>query len=337
MIRKIYKLLKWFFYLTILFSIVWWLLAWTVPVKRPIAYGVTFSPFYAEEFGLKWKDVYTAMLDDLKIKYIRIPLYWNDTERTPNAYDFGRTDWMMDEAARHQAHVVLAMGRKLPRWPECHDPEWAKSLPQDEQHKHLASLIEQAAKRYKNHSALLMWQIENEPYLAFGDCPNYDSSIVDTEMALVKSIDQEHPVMVTDSGELSLWVHAVSRADVFGSTMYRSVHNKFFGDITYPLPPSFFRVKRALAELVTGKKPPSIVIELQGEPWSREANYKLSVDDHYKTMNPEIFKETLEYASHSGFDTFYLWGVEWWYWLKTTQNKPEIWQLAKDAVASVNK
>ena len=26
---------------------------------------------------------------------------------------------------------------------------------------------------------------------------------------------------------------------------------------------------------------------------------------------------------------FYLWGAEWWYWMKEKQNKPEIWDEAK--------
>jgi len=30
-----------------------------------------------------------------------------------------------------------------------------------------------------------------------------------------------------------------------------------------------------------------------------------------------------------GLSTFYLWGGEWTYWLKKTQNKPEIWDEAK--------
>jgi hypothetical protein len=320
--------------IAIVLFVAWWALAWTVPIKKPVLYGVTFSPFYAEDFGLNWKETYIAMLDDLKFKNIRIPLYWNDTERVSGSYDFSRVDWMMDEAGRRDTKVVLAIGRKLPRWPECHDPEWAHTLSVSDQKARLVLLVKAAVNRYKDHKALAVWQVENEPYLAFGDCPNYDSGIVDEEKVAVKNIDTKHPVMVTDSGELSLWVHAVARADIFGSTMYRSVHNKYFGDITYPLPPSFFRVKRAVAELVAGRKPLAIVIELQGEPWSREATYKLSVDDHYKTMNPQIFQETLDYASNTGFDTFYLWGVEWWYWLKTTQNKPQMWNIVKEAISN---
>ena len=57
-------------------------------------------------------------------------------------------------------------------------------------------------------------------------------------------IDKDREIMITDSGELSIWLPAVKRADVFGTTMYRIVWSekisKYFGYIKYPLPPRFF-------------------------------------------------------------------------------------------------
>ncbi|MEK9175624.1 MAG: beta-galactosidase [Patescibacteria group bacterium] len=304
------------------------------PIKNVQAYGITFSSFYAEQFGLDWKKTYLALFDDLGVRHLRIPAYWNEIEKEQGKFDFSRLDWQIEEANRHNAEIILAVGRKLPRWPECHDPEWANSLIDNDKNKFNANLlnyIKSTVERYRNNNAVKVWQIENEPYLPFGECKKYSIAMLDQEISLVKSLDSTRPIMISDSGELSIWIRAANRADIFGSTMYRTVHNKFFGTITYPLPPSFFRLKRAITELFVGKKP-MIVVELQGEPWSREATYKISVDDHYKTMNPDIFRGILTYASQSGFDTFYLWGVEWWYWLKETQGEPEIWNTAKEAI-----
>ena len=318
--------------LLIIFAVV--LLVWRAPVLPVKKYGGTFSSFYAEPFGLDWKEAYRALFDDLGIRHIRLPAYWNEIEGRENMYDFSRLDWQITEAGLYQADVVLAVGRKLPRWPECHDPEWAASSIDTDENKFRASLldyIQTTVERYRGNKAVVMWQIENEPYLPFGECKKYSTAMLDEEIGLIRSLDPTRPVMVTDSGELSMWVSAAKRSDVFGSTMYRSVYNKYFGFVTYPLPPSFFRLKRAIAELIVGKKT-MIIVELQGEPWSREATYKLSADDHYKTMNPDTFKEILAYASKTGFDTFYIWGSEWWYWLKVKQNKPEMWNIVKDAV-----
>jgi hypothetical protein len=46
-------------------------------------------------------------------------------------------------------------------------------------------------------------------------------------------------------------------------------------------------------------------------------------------MNFEKFKKIIQFAKNTGTDTFYLWGSEWWYWMKIKQNQPEIWNEVK--------
>ena len=41
------------------------------------------------------------------------------------------------------------------------------------------------------------------------------------------------------------------------------------------------------------------------------------------------FNEDVLFAKDTGLDKFYFWGVEWWYWMKTKQNQPQIWNEAK--------
>jgi hypothetical protein len=41
---------------------------------KPGFFGVTFSTKFSDELELDWKEVYTAMLDELKVKNIRIPV-----------------------------------------------------------------------------------------------------------------------------------------------------------------------------------------------------------------------------------------------------------------------
>lgn len=47
-------------------------------------------------------------------------------------------------------------------------------------------------------------------------------------------------------------------------------------------------------------------------------------------MNLQQLKENIAYAKSTGLDTFYFWGAEWWYWLKTVQEKPAIWEYARE-------
>ena len=72
-----------------------------------------------------------------------------------------------------------------------------------------------------------------------------------------------------------------------------------------------------------------IVVEFQAEPWGPKLLYDSPLEEQEKTMNLEQFKQNIEFAKKNGLDKFYLWGVEWMYWLKETQQKPEIWNEAK--------
>ncbi|MEK7089960.1 MAG: beta-galactosidase, partial [Patescibacteria group bacterium] len=305
-----------------------------IPGKKPQIFGATFAPFYAEKFGLDWQETYIAMLDDLGIRKLRLPAYWHEIEPEDDRFDFSRLDWQIDEAEKRGAEIILAVGYKLPRWPECHIPNWARGLSRADFEREVLEYIEATVKKYKNVEAIKSWQIENEPFLSFGDsCPGFSSKFLDKEIALVKSLD-DRPVMITDSGELSIWIPAAKKADIFGSTLYRVIWNDRIGYFTYPIPPEFFRLKRAITEIFVGKKP-MVIIELQGESWQKKMNYEISVEEQYKSMNPQAFQEVLSYIEGTGFDTFYLWGVEWWFWLKTTQNKPEMWDIAKEAIQKI--
>jgi hypothetical protein len=134
---------------------------------------------------------------------------------------------------------------------------------------------------------------------------------------------------VTDSGELSVWFLAAKRADIFGATMYRDTFSKWLDSyIHYPITPSFFRVKRNLASLIAHPDK-WIVIELQAEPWSKQAFQDVSQEERDITMSPEKFDEIIEFARLTGFKEYYLWGVEWWYWEKTKHDRPVFWDKAK--------
>lgn len=289
--------------------------------------GVTFSYRYAQDIGLDWKKNFTAMLDDLKIKKIRIPVYWDLVETKKEKYDFSAIDWQLSEAAKRNAEIILVVGQKVPRWPECFIPEWAK---QDDQlrKRELLSFINTTVERYKDRSEIKYWQVENEPFLKFGICPALDKNLLDMEIAMVRTKDSTRQVVVTDSGELSLWIQAAKRADIFGTTMYRYVWNKRLGYYDYPIGPRFFHFKHWLTKLFTDQEN-FIVIELQGEPWISGWTTSAPVEDQLKSMNSERLVDNINFAKKTGFSEIYLWGVEWWYWMKVKQDHPEIWETAK--------
>ncbi|MFY9462255.1 MAG: beta-galactosidase [Candidatus Sungiibacteriota bacterium] len=311
-----------------LFLIALWFLTQPLTVPADFIYGVTFSlPYTRDTLGLDWQKAYLAILDDLKVRYIRIPAYWVELEKEKGKYDFGDLDFMVREAEKREAQVILAVGEKLPRWPECHIPAWAEQESREDRHRALLNLIDKIVERYRGASHIRYWQVENEPFLPFGGCKDYDKYFVDAEISRVKSLDSR-PIVVTDSGELSVWAQAYKRADVFGTTLYRTIWNKYIGIFTYPLRPGYFRMKQRLMELSYGKKP-LIVVELQAEPWLLVRPPDVSLETQLRLMNVEKFKQYLDYERQTAIPEVYLWGAEWWYWLKEKHNKPEMWDEAK--------
>lgn len=292
--------------------------------------GVTFSQRYAQDIGLDWKQVYIAMLDDLQVKKIRIPVYWDLVEATPGNFDYSDIDWQLQEAQKRNAEIILAVGQKVPRWPECFIPQWANGS--DAVRKEaLVKFVQQTVMRYKNTPAVERWQIENEPFLDFGICPPAEPALLDREIAAARAIDTTRPIVVTDSGELSLWLQAAKRADVFGTTMYREVYTAKYGHWRYPIGPNFFKLKRLFIELFANQKN-AIVVELQGEPWVKGWTVHAPLAEQLASMNGVILSDNIEFAKKTGVEEVYVWGIEWWYWLKLNHNDASVWNTAKEYI-----
>lgn len=295
--------------------------------------GVTFSARYSSAIGLNWKDNYTAILDDLKVRKIRIPVYWDLVEPQQGKYAFSDLDWELEQAQQRNAQVILVVGQKVPRWPECFIPQWA---PGDSQQREaeLLKFIDVVVERYKNNPAVKDWQVENEPFLQFGACPTgtIPPEHLGEEVSLVKELDPTHPIIVTDSGELSLWYKAAAYGDIFGTTMYRTIWKQGIGYYDYPIGPRFFMLKHWLVSLIDHKND-AIVVELQAEPWVNGWTTDVALSEQFKSMNAQKLQDNVEFARQVGFPEIYLWGAEWWYWLKTTQNHPELWDTAKSLFA----
>ena len=302
------------------------------PTQTPGAkiWGVDFSCLYAKQLGLDSREILPAILNDLKVKNFRLNAHWSEIEKIEGSYDFSELDFQIDEIEKFNGKIILAIGKRLPRWPECHIPNWAKQLTTNDQQQLLLKYIETTINRYKNKNFIWAWQVENEPFLwGFGECPMIDDEFLDQEIAIVKKFDSSRPVIITDSGEFGLWFRAYKRADVFGTTMYRVVYSNLLGDyLKYPLGPDYFKTKAAITENLFGKKE-IINIELQAEPWLQKRPPDVALEEQLKVFSLEQFKENIEYAKAVGFEKNYLWGIEWAYWMKTKQNHPEFWDEAR--------
>ena len=304
-------------------------------IQRNINYGVTFSPRYATEMGLDWKKTHTAILDDLGIKHLRVVAYWDQIESQKDVYDFSEVKWQLDEAQKRDAKVIMTIGRKVPRWPECFEPDWWKRT-EDENIKkaELYQYVEMAIKELKSYDNITMWQVENEPFFKFGECDYIDKEDVQAEIAIVRRIDdKKRPILVQDSGEGGYWFPTYSLGDYLGISMYRRIWFDFWGIFLgrsvyfkYPLGHWTYAMKGKLLRVPTDK---IIVTELQAEPWGPRINSQLTDEERDQTMSRDKFLDTIAYAQQSGIKDLYLWGVEWWYWEKEVNHNPFYWNAVK--------
>ncbi len=340
--RKLFRRII-FFILIIFLVFAGYFFIGSPPQAEKINWGVNFSQKHSQNLGLDWKENYLALLDDMGVKNLKISVHWDLLEPKKDEYYFDDMDWQIDKAEEKGAKILLVIGMKTGRWPECHIPDWAKGIAQSEQQKEILEMLEKTILRYRENNSILFWQVENEPFFPFGECTWVDKEFLKKEIALVKALDeQERPVIISDSGEGSFWLQAARFGDIVGTTMYKNVWFSIpnflkkkmggFGQqwgmyIHYPFPPTFYWRKAKYIEKIFNKK--VMVVEFQAEPWGPKLLYDSPLEEQKKTMNLEQLRKNIDFAKRTGFDTFYLWGGEWWYWLKEKQGQPEIWNEAR--------
>lgn len=312
---------------------------WYAYSKRhqPVEFGATFVPNYAKYFELDPQETMQAMIDDLGIRRFRLVSYWKDIERTPGQYDFTELDWQFQKVERSGGHIALAIGLRQPRWPECHGPEWAMAKPMSQWKEDLKTFMGAVIDRYKNSPALVEYQLENEFFLSvFGECPDFTRERLIDEYNFVKARDPNTPVTISRSNNAIGIPIGDPRPDQFAVSVYKRVWDKTLTKryFEYPFPSWFYGSLAGWGKIFTGKD--LYIHELQTEAWLADG-YKMKdapIDELYKSLNPERLEGRITYGVNSGMKTIDLWGVEWWYHMKTKRNAPELWDTAKKELTS---
>ena len=86
-------------------------------------------------------------------------------------YYFDDIDWQLAQAKDKGVKIIYVVGMKSGRWPECHIPDWANNLSEQQQKDATLNYIKEVVQRYKDNDAITYWQVENEPFFHFGECP----------------------------------------------------------------------------------------------------------------------------------------------------------------------
>jgi hypothetical protein len=293
--------------------------------------GSSFSTKYARELSIEPKTCLSATLHDLGIRRLRLMSYWDIHEANQGIYDFKELDWQFALASKYKAEVTLAIGLRQPRWPESHWPSWARNLSEEDWQKALLNFMEAVVRRFKDHPCLISWQLENEALLkTFGEYGNFDRKRLKKEFNLVKTLDPHHPIIMSMSDSWG-FPFFEPKPDIYAFSIYRYFYDR--GRYRHSTrSPLFYRFRAFLIRII--KRRPVFIHELQAEPWGPHGTVRLSLDEQYESMNLERVKEAVNFAKSTNLLPADLWGLEWWYYLKTKHNQPEIWQYMRTILNS---
>ena len=298
---------------------------WHQSTPNSTRFGITYSTTYAGSLGLDVKQAYADLIEKLGVRFVRLPVYWPDIEPKKDQYEWSQLDDLVHYSELHKVKLTLVVGSKVPRWPECYVPNWAQTMSEEDQQSETLQMIQSVVERYKNSSAVERWQVENEPFFPFGVCEQISDENLTEQINLVHKLDTR-PIQLTAGGEIEPWRTVAEHADILGISLYRKTWNKTVGYFEYPLTPEFYAFR---ASLLSDLHKKVIVSELQAEPWFSESIKQKPLEYWYQAFSEQDFKDHIQFAKELQFSEAYLWGAEWWEYMRLHGDN-RLWNVAAD-------
>jgi Beta-galactosidase len=322
--------------------------------KRPPYLGTTFSPLQCYYLGVDYRSAFQEICQ-LGLDRIRLGAYWNEIERSPRQFDFAQLDWLLEEAHRNKITVALAVGMKVPRWPEFHFPKWvsdqydtkagdrALDLRSPKVVELSLKFVEAVANHCRYAPAIQYWQVENEPFtqLEIAGGRFLSPEFVKREVALVRSLAwRSQKILLTNaihlptpklSEDLPAFKDSLDMADAVGFNVYTKVPAGNSGNYLEPEPAFWDQLQTWQQELVRADRE-AWIAEAQAEPWEPQ---KLVANDKadYPSASPRRMQLLVDRLARANYSTVLLWGSEYWYWQKT-QGRNLWWWTVKQMIRS---
>ncbi len=308
--------------------------------------GVNFSPRQAEWLGLDAEESFSALLNDLRVRYFRMSLYWDEIQPNPTRYDFSRIQRMLEWAEVRRAKVLLTVGLKAQRHPEFYPPAWLVAagkpphgaLVSDQQRlkAHLLLMLERAVAMLADFDVIDSWQVENEPLQPAAGLTvgwRFDTELLQREIGAVLGSDPRHrPIVINHSSNSILepgWFRALRLGNVLGQDVYTrkpvSGHARHYGSpfALGPLGPGLL-LQAAMARRM-GKQ--FWITALQAEPWELLPLPELE-PGMIGSISPERLESNIAFVARAKPGRVYLWGAEWWRFLEQ-RGDDRYWALAR--------
>ncbi len=298
----------------------------------PLELGTSFIPYYAESLGVDPQETMDGLID-IGVRHFRLVSYWNVGEPEPGKYNFDDLDWEFEKAEKADAKVILTLGLRQPRWPECHMPKWAEGQTRQQWQPALEKYMAAVVERYKESPALDKYQLENEYFLkGFGECTDFSRDRLVSEYNLVKRLDPNKEIVVPRSNNALGFPVGKPLPDEFSISIYKRVWDAGVSKryLEYPFPAWFYGYIAGVQMLYSDRN--MIIGELQGEAWPPNGKPipQNSLDEQNKSINAKRLADRFEFGEATGMREIYMWGGEYWYYRKVILNDPSLWDVARE-------
>lgn len=319
---------------------------------RPAYLGTTFSPLQCRYMNLDDRAAFQAICT-LGLDRIRLGAYWNEIETKPDQFNFSTLDWLLEEAHRNGIQVVLAVGMKVPRWPEFHFPQWisdrydtkagdkALDLRSPEVAERSLNFVNAVVNHCRYAPAVKYWQIENEPFtrLEIAGGRFLSPEFVRKEVALVRSRQLPHQkILLTNAihlpkpkpeEDLPAFRDSLTTADAVGFNVYTKVPAGNSGTYLEPEPEFWQQLQSWQTDLQNfGRE--AWIAEAQAEPWEPQKLVAIDRAD-YPSASPRRMQLLVNTLARANYSTVLLWGCEYWYW-QQTQGRNLWWWTVKQMI-----
>lgn len=312
---------------------------WVHESPAPPLVGFSFSPLISQSAGRSPTQDLTYLLDSTSPDLVRLPVYWELVEPTPQQRDFSSIDELMEAVTQHNLHsgvttrVVLAVGARNFLYPELHAPEWAG--PRMQPYLGLAQsgfayrdYFDLSIARYRSSPLLYAWQVENEPLDFVTNELTGEDKISPLQLAWevgeVHRLDPQHQAVVTSYNAtnvaldwLQIWTPALldpfgpvghpdaamKTADALGLDLYVDGPNIPYRDVTSISLRSQWKQQAVgfWADRAHGRDKDIWLTEMQAQPWSDSGTFR--PDD--------LIASAVNYRQED-LDVALLWGVDTW-------------------------